>query len=82
MCYPKQSEEQRGKFSNGEFSTGVQTAGVDGTKTIQVRVNGRIVEKQVPIRMLLVDFLREELGFTGTHVGCSVEGRCGACTWC
>lgn len=57
-----------------------QKIGVDGTKTVQVRVNGRIVQKNIPIRMLLVDFLREELGFTGTHVGCSVEGRCGACT--
>lgn len=58
----------------------VQKIGVDGKKTIQVRVNGKILEKNIPIRMLLVDFLREELGFTGTHVGCSVEGRCGACT--
>jgi aerobic carbon-monoxide dehydrogenase small subunit len=58
----------------------VQKVGVDSTKTIQVRVNGQIVKKEVPIRMLLVDFLREGLGLTGTHVGCSVEGRCGACT--
>jgi carbon-monoxide dehydrogenase small subunit len=58
----------------------LQKSSADGTKTIQVRVNGQIVEREVPIRMLLVDFLREELGLTGTHVGCSVEGRCGACT--
>ncbi|WP_044894386.1 (2Fe-2S)-binding protein [Bacillus alveayuensis] len=57
-----------------------QQQSVDGKKTIQVRVNGQIAEKEVPIRMLLVDFIREELGLTGTHVGCSVEGRCGACT--
>ncbi|MFB4162301.1 (2Fe-2S)-binding protein [Alteribacillus sp. JSM 102045] len=58
----------------------VKKTGVDSEKTIQVRVNGEIIEKEVPIRMLLVDFIREELGLTGTHVGCSVEGRCGACT--
>lgn len=58
----------------------VQRITMGGKKTIQVRVNGKIIEKEVPIRMLLVDFLREELGLTGTHVGCSVEGRCGACT--
>jgi carbon-monoxide dehydrogenase small subunit len=58
----------------------VQKTSVDGKKSIQVRVNGQIVEREVPIRMLLVDFIREELGLTGTHVGCSVEGRCGACT--
>ncbi|GIM44968.1 carbon monoxide dehydrogenase [Collibacillus ludicampi] len=58
----------------------LQKSSADGTKTIQVRVNGQIVEREVHIRMLLVDFLREELGLTGTHVGCSVEGRCGACT--
>jgi aerobic carbon-monoxide dehydrogenase small subunit len=57
-----------------------QKSSVDSTKTIQVRVNGQIYKKEVPIRMLLVDFLREVLGLTGTHVGCSVEGRCGACT--
>ncbi|GGG13617.1 (2Fe-2S)-binding protein [Paenibacillus abyssi] len=56
-----------------------QTVG-NGMKTIQVRVNGKIAKKEVPIRMLLVDFIREELALTGTHVGCSVEGRCGACT--
>jgi carbon-monoxide dehydrogenase small subunit len=53
---------------------------VDSKKSITVRVNGQLVEREIPIRMLLVDFIREELGLTGTHVGCSVEGRCGACT--
>ena len=49
-------------------------------KTISVTVNGRVQRKTVPIRMILVDFLRDELGLTGTHVGCTYEGRCGACT--
>jgi len=30
--------------------------------------------------MLLIDFLRDELGLTGAHIGCTHEGRCGACT--
>jgi aerobic-type carbon monoxide dehydrogenase small subunit (CoxS/CutS family) len=34
----------------------------------------------VPVRMLLVDFIRETAGLTGTHVGCTYEGVCGACT--
>lgn len=49
-------------------------------RSVEVRVNGTVVRHEVPLRLLLVDFLRDILGLTGTHVGCSVEGRCGACT--
>ena len=52
----------------------------DGTQAIRAIVNGQAVEAVVPIRMLLVDFLRERLQLTGTHVGCTFEGVCGACT--
>jgi carbon-monoxide dehydrogenase small subunit len=52
----------------------------DGTRAIKAIVNGEAVEAVVPIRMLLVDFLRERLRLTGTHVGCTFEGVCGACT--
>ncbi|MGD9603634.1 MAG: (2Fe-2S)-binding protein [Gammaproteobacteria bacterium] len=50
------------------------------TQTITVTVNGRAYQETVDLRLLLCDFLRETLGLTGTHVGCGVEGRCGACT--
>ncbi|MFO1351075.1 MAG: (2Fe-2S)-binding protein [Gammaproteobacteria bacterium] len=50
------------------------------TKTIRVNVNGTQHEEEVPIRLLLVDFLRDRLGLTGTHVGCTYEGVCGTCT--
>jgi len=46
---------------------------------IKVTVNGKKYERGVEPRMLLVDFLRHELGLTGTHVGCE-HGVCGACT--
>jgi carbon-monoxide dehydrogenase small subunit len=46
---------------------------------IAVTVNGRAWEKEVEPRLLLSDFLRHELGLTGTHVGCE-HGVCGACT--
>ena len=46
---------------------------------VSLRVNGLSVEATVPARMTLVDFLRDELGLTGTHVGCE-HGVCGACT--
>ena len=49
-------------------------------KTITVTVNGKAYERTVPIRLLLVDFIRDECGLTGTHIGCTYEGRCGACT--
>jgi aerobic carbon-monoxide dehydrogenase small subunit len=45
---------------------------------INVKVNGHAVSKQVEDRTLLVEFLRETLGLTGTHVGCDT-GQCGAC---
>ena len=46
---------------------------------IQVTVNGQAREGRCETRKLLVDFLREDLGLTGTHIGCE-HGLCGACT--
>lgn len=46
---------------------------------VRLTVNGRKTEAQAEPRMLLSDFLRHELGMTGTHVGCE-HGVCGACT--
>ena len=47
--------------------------------SISVNVNGTQYERTVEPRLLLSDFLRHELGLTGTHVGCE-HGVCGACT--
>jgi len=49
------------------------------TKSISLSVNGKLFERSVEARLLLSDFLRHELGLTGTHVGCE-HGVCGACT--
>jgi carbon-monoxide dehydrogenase small subunit len=46
---------------------------------ITVRVNGVTYEREVEPRLLLSDFIRHDLGLTGTHVGCE-HGVCGACT--
>jgi carbon-monoxide dehydrogenase small subunit len=46
---------------------------------VRLTVNGRPVERVVEARRSLADFLREDLGLTGTHVGCE-HGVCGACT--
>ena len=46
---------------------------------LRLTVNGRPVEQVVEARRSLSDFLREDLGLTGTHVGCE-HGVCGACT--
>jgi len=46
---------------------------------VKVTVNGRTYEREVEARLLLSDFLRHDLGLTGTHVGCE-HGVCGACT--
>ena len=49
-------------------------------QTVRITVNGELFEETIPERMLLVDFLRDRLALTGTHVGCTHEGVCGACT--
>ena len=46
---------------------------------IALKVNGENVNETVPVRRNLVDFLRADLGLTGSHVGCE-HGVCGACT--
>ena len=48
-------------------------------RTITVRINGTDYTAAVPTRKLLSDFIREDAGLTGTHVGCE-HGVCGACT--
>ena len=48
-------------------------------ETVRVTVNGRAYEQEVEPRLLLVHFLRDDLGLTGTHVGCDTS-NCGACT--
>ncbi len=47
--------------------------------TIRLTVNRRSLEGSAPARMTLVDFLRDTLGLTGTHIGCE-HGVCGACS--
>ena len=49
------------------------------SRTITVKVNDKPYTRTVEPRLLLSDFLRHELGLTGTHVGCE-HGVCGACT--
>ncbi len=49
------------------------------TRALTLRVNGTQHQRRVAPRTLLVDFLREDLGLTGSHVGCE-HGICGACT--
>ena len=52
---------------------------MDHAQDITLSVNGTPVSRRVAPRQHLVDFLREELGLTGTHAGCE-HGVCGACT--
>ena len=47
--------------------------------TITLTVNGTAYERTVEPRLLLSDFIRQDLGLTGTHIGCE-HGVCGACT--
>ena len=49
------------------------------SRAIGVEINGERYERDVSARTLLVHFLRDDLGLTGTHIGCDT-GNCGACT--
>ena len=50
-----------------------------GRRELELSVNGRTLRGQAEPRMTLADFLRDQLGLTGTHLGCE-HGVCGACT--
>ena len=52
---------------------------MERTARVSMTVNGEAVSREVPVRLSLADFLRGDLGLTGTHVGCE-QGACGACT--
>jgi carbon-monoxide dehydrogenase small subunit len=60
-------------------ATGTPATETPAPVTITVTVNGRSVSRSVPPRRVLADFLRDDLGLTGTHLGCE-HGVCGACT--
>ncbi|MDA1186707.1 MAG: (2Fe-2S)-binding protein [Proteobacteria bacterium] len=51
----------------------------DNRCSVSLTVNGQQLRRDVPSSMHLVDFLREELGLTGSHLGCE-HGVCGACS--
>jgi aerobic carbon-monoxide dehydrogenase small subunit len=46
---------------------------------VKLTINGRMHRRRIEPRLLLSDFIRHEIGLTGTHVGCE-NGVCGACT--
>ena len=52
---------------------------MDEQRDIFLRINGQALRRRVPVRKHLVDFLRDDLGYTGAHLGCE-HGVCGACT--
>lgn len=45
----------------------------------RITVNGSVYQRDIPARLSLADWLRDDLGLTGTHLGCE-QGVCGACT--
>ena len=59
--------------------TSVDASRTDSERTVRMTVNGVPREATVPVRRVLADALRDDLGLTGTHVGCA-HGVCGSCT--
>jgi aerobic-type carbon monoxide dehydrogenase small subunit (CoxS/CutS family) len=66
-------------MTRGRINPAIPQDSGDPKIGVGLTVNGERVERRVSIRMLLSDFLRHELGLTGTHVGCE-HGVCGCCT--
>lgn len=62
-----------------EFERTAKVKAMSGKTEITLQVNGQSVTRQVPSEMLLVEFLRNEMRLTGSHVGCDTT-QCGACT--
>jgi len=63
----------------GKIKPALPERSEDPRVAVALTVNGEQVTRAVSVRMLLSDFLRHELGLTGTHVGCE-HGVCGCCT--
>ena len=57
----------------------MSSAKMEQTLETTLTVNGTSLTRRIPVRQHLVDFLREALGLTGSHIGCE-HGVCGACT--
>ena len=66
-------------MTRGRIKPTVPEGSGDPRIGVAVTVNGEKITRRVSVRMLLSDFLRHELGLTGTHVGCE-HGVCGCCT--
>jgi aerobic carbon-monoxide dehydrogenase small subunit len=62
-----------------DMTTAEPTTGAPLSHRVEVTVNGTPYRAEIEPRMLLVHFLREELGLRGTHIGCDTTS-CGACT--
>ena len=57
-----------------------RAGGITMNTDVSININGETYEETVENRLLLVDFIRDHAHLTGTHVGCSFEGVCDACT--
>jgi aerobic-type carbon monoxide dehydrogenase small subunit (CoxS/CutS family) len=66
-------------MTRGRIKPAMPEGSGDPKIDVAITVNGEKIERRVSVRMLLSDFLRHELGLTGTHVGCE-HGVCGCCT--
>src|SRR6185312_17049132 len=86
---PLTSGARCGAFSGEEFGRSLppeadgaghrlRFTGRNGMPTVTMTVNGKAASADVEARTLLVQYLREHLGLTGTHVGCDTS-QCGAC---
>src|SRR6202035_3839622 len=74
-----ESHESCNSASSGGSTVSQRATSPGEVGTTRVTVNGSVYERDIPARLSLADWLRDDLGLTGTHHGCE-HGVCGACT--
>lgn len=75
----KKCRKRPAQFHKGRIYSNLPRISMSDPIAIRLSVNGIRYEREVEPRLLLSDFIRQELALTGTHVGCE-HGVCGACT--
>ena len=74
-----QPRRETGRLDDASSDRDAGTSGYGDMRTVNIRVNGKLVSRPVEDRLSLADFVRDHCLLTGTHVGCE-HGVCGACT--
>jgi carbon-monoxide dehydrogenase small subunit len=79
LVYPDRKHSVRVMLDQGGDERMAPVSNAAATVSVEITINGKAISSEVEPRTLLVHFLRETAGLTGTHIGCETTS-CGACT--